>query len=133
MRYSQGLQLYKSNDRPKPNPFYIFLSGGGGVEKSFLTKLITEYMKKTLKTSRQNMDKYPVVVVSTSTGKGAINVNGTTLHSAFGLPVGDGSTFTQLAWDKKDNFLKKIFESKSSTCLRDVNYFKTFNDLSVNM
>ena len=90
-------------------------------------------MKKTLKTSRQNMDKYPVVVVSTSTGKGAINVNGTTLHSAFGLPVGDGSTFTQLAWDKKDNFLKKIFESKSSTCLRDVNYFKTFNDLSVNM
>ena len=39
-------------------------------------------MKKTLKTLRQNMDEHPTVVVAASTGKAAINVNGTTLHSA---------------------------------------------------
>ena len=43
------------------------------------------------------MDEYPAVVVTASTGKAAINVNGTTLHSAFGLPVREGITFTQLA------------------------------------
>ena len=54
-------------------------------------------MKKTLKTPCQNMDEYPAVVVTASTGKAAINVNGTTLHSAFRLPVREGITFTQLA------------------------------------
>ena len=43
------------------------------------------------------MDEYPAVVVTASTGKAAANVNGTTLHSAFGLPVRESITFTQLA------------------------------------
>ena len=46
MRYSQELQLNKRNDLPDPNPFHIFLNGGAGVGKSFLTKVITEFMKK---------------------------------------------------------------------------------------
>ena len=50
MTYSQELQLSKRNDLPDPNLFHIFLSGGAGVGKSFLTNVITEYMKKTLKT-----------------------------------------------------------------------------------
>ena len=44
-------------------------------------------MKKTLKTPGPNMDEHPAVVVTTSTGKAAINFNDITLHSAFGLPV----------------------------------------------
>ena len=50
MIYSQELQLSKRSDLPDPNLFQIFLSGGAGVGKSFLTKVIIEYMKKTLKT-----------------------------------------------------------------------------------
>ena len=48
MRYSQELHVNKNNDLSDPNPFHIFLSGGAGVGKSFLTKLITAYMKKNL-------------------------------------------------------------------------------------
>ena len=102
MRYNcQELQLNKRNDLPDPNPFHIFPSSGAAVGKLFLTKLITEYMKKTLKTLGQNVDEHPAVVVKASTGKAAINVNGTTLHSAFGLPVREGITFFQLAWKKR--------------------------------
>ena len=54
------------------------------------------------------MDEHPIVVVTASTGKAAINVNGTTLQSAFGFSVREGITFTQLARDKKDNFQKKL-------------------------
>ena len=70
-------------------------------------------MKKTLKSPCQNMDEYPAVVVTASTGKAAANVNGTTLHSAFGLPVREGITFTQLAQDKKDSFQKKNVNIKA--------------------
>ena len=84
IRYSQELKLNKGNYLPESNPFHIFLSGAAGVGKSFLTKLIAEYMKKLLKTAGQNMDEHPAVVVTTSKGKAAINVNDTTLHSAFG-------------------------------------------------
>ena len=93
---------------PKPNQFHIFLSSGAGVGKSFLTKLIIEYVKNTLKTPGQNMDGHPAVVVTASTGKVALNINGTTLHSVFGLPVREGITFTELARDKKDNFQKNM-------------------------
>ena len=47
------------------------------------------------------MNEHPAVVVAGSTGKVAINVNGTTLHSKIGLPVREGVTFTQLIRDKK--------------------------------
>lgn len=50
------------------------------------------------------MDEHPAVVVAASTGKATINVNGTTLHSEFVLPVRGGVTFTQPVWDKKKKF-----------------------------
>ena len=134
MRYSQELQLNKRNDLPDPNPFHIFLSGGAGVGKSFLTKVITERMKKTLKIPGQNMAKHPTVLVTASTGKTAINVNGITLHFAFGLPVRENITFTQLAWDKKDNFLKKYVNPKALLVDKISMILKlTFNHLNVNM
>ncbi|XP_066926640.1 uncharacterized protein [Clytia hemisphaerica] len=73
----------------KPNPFRLFLSGGAGVGKSFLIKCLTEQLKKILKEPGQNIDREPSVFVTASTGKAAANVDGTTLHSAFMLPVYD--------------------------------------------
>ena len=65
--------------------------GGAGVGKSFLVNLITESLKKTLKYAEQNFDDHPSVVVTATTGKAATNINATTLHSAFSLPVREGS------------------------------------------
>ena len=106
MKYAQQLQLNERNDIPDPDPFHIFLSGGAGVGKSFVTKVIREYLKKTWKTPGQNMDQNPSVVVTASTGKAALHIDGTTLHSAFALPVRDNGRFAnlKLGRDKKRPF-----------------------------
>ena len=86
-KYAQMLMLNSKNDIPDPDPFFIFLTGGAGVGKSFVMNCITEYLRKTLKYPGQDFDKQPSVKVTASTGKAATNVNGITLHSAFNLPV----------------------------------------------
>ena len=70
-----------------PDSFYIFLSGGGGVGKSFLTNTLTQYLKRVLRYPGQLIDKQPSVLVTASTGKAAVGINGITLHSAFRLPI----------------------------------------------
>ena len=57
--------------------------------KKFLVTTITEYLKKILRYPSQNLYN-PPVLLTTSTGKAANNVNGIALHSAFNLPVKSG-------------------------------------------
>ena len=79
------------------------------------------------------MDEHLAVVVSASTGKAAINVNGTILHSVLGLPLREGTTFIQLAWNKKDNFQKKCVNLKAFLGDEIPKTLKlTFNDFNVN-
>ena len=84
------IQLYLWNPQePCPNreyhePFYTFLSGGGGVGKSHLIKVIAEYAKRHLKFPKQELDQ-PSIMLTASTGKAAAHINGVTLHSAFNI------------------------------------------------
>lgn len=73
-----------------PDPFHIFLSGGGGVGKSHLINAIYEGVTRALRTPAHSPDQ-PTVLLTASTGKAAVNINGTTLHSAFNLPIKDKS------------------------------------------
>ena len=86
MTHTVELLLNESNDLPQPSPFYIFLSGGAGVGKSFLVKAITQYMKRMLRYHAQKNNQ-PSVAVTASTSKTATNIDGNTLHSAFNLIV----------------------------------------------
>ena len=87
MKYAVECRYSERNNTVAPTPFNIFLSGGGGVGKSFLIKLLTEYLRRTLRYPEQLLDKQPSVCVTASTGKAATNINGTTVHSAFQLPI----------------------------------------------
>lgn len=83
----------KSRFRHNPEPFNIFLSGGAGVGKSHLINTIYQGVTRALSRPGQHPDN-PTVLVTASTGKAASNINGTTLHAAFALPVRDKtSTF----------------------------------------
>lgn len=76
-------------------PFKIFITGGGGVGKSHLTRLVINWLR--LCTSKQfGVD---TVMVCAPTGTAAKNINGKTLHSALNLPVQHGSQpeLTQLS------------------------------------
>ena len=86
MKYSVESRFAEINNTDLPEPFYIFLSDGAGVGKSFLVNVITEYLKRILRYPKQTLDQ-PSVVVTASTGKAATGINGITLHSAFNLSI----------------------------------------------
>ena len=86
MKWAMRYMLHKDNDEIEPDPFHIFLTGGAGVGKTFLINVLIEYLKKILVFPGQNPDEEPSIAITASTGKAACNINGTTVHSAFGLP-----------------------------------------------
>ena len=76
---------FETNDTDPPNPFHIFLSGGGGVGKSHTVNAINEYLKRVLKFKDQRIDEQPSLALCASTGTAAVRISGITLHSAFSL------------------------------------------------
>ena len=133
-KYAHMLMLNSRNDVPDPDPFFIFLTGGAGVGKSFVMNCITEYLRKTLKYPGQDFHKQPSVKVTASTGKAATNVNGITLHSAFKLPVHQGGTKRMTKPSKQSlpmlqeqyRYLKVLLIDEISMTEKE-----TFNDLNV--
>ena len=80
---------YVSNMFRKKTPIRIFITGGGGVGKSFLIHLLNYYI--TLSTSSFSGNS-PVLVIS-PTDVAAFNVKGKTIHSALRLPVHHGYSY----------------------------------------
>ena len=82
------------------------------------------------------MDEHPAVVVTASTGKAAVNIDGTTLHSAFALPVRDNASFanSKLGRDKKDYFQRKYVNLKA-LIIDEISMIDkpNFDDLNKNM
>ena len=104
--YANEIQLTKKNDKPPPESFYIFLSGGAWVGKSLLVNVVTEYLNITLRYHDQTLSE-PWVLTTLSTGKADTGVNGTTLHSMFHLLVKTGNI--SLAYKKpRDEVLNEM-------------------------
>ena len=59
---------------------------GAGTGKSHLIKTIYASVSKTLAYGSSHIEK-PTVLLLAPTGVAAINVNGTTIHSALGIPI----------------------------------------------
>ncbi|XP_070548888.1 uncharacterized protein [Ptychodera flava] len=68
-----------------PDPFYVFLTGGAGVGKSHAVHAIFQSAIRQLRREGASPDT-PTVILTASTGKAAVNIGGTTLHSAFHIP-----------------------------------------------
>ena len=85
MWHTQQVLHNEKNDLEIPEPFYIFLSGGGGVGKSHTVHVINEYLKRHLKFKDQRQEQ-PSVQVCASTGVAAVKIGGTTLHSGYNIP-----------------------------------------------
>ena len=109
-RHTQKILHYESNGLESPRPFHIYLSGGGGVGKSYLVIACIEYMKRRLKYPGQNLDE-PSIAVTASTGVAASRISGTTLHSSFGLPIyGLGIQRAKTLTDKKLHDFQQKFK-----------------------
>ena len=68
-------------------PLYLFIIGGAGVGKSFLTKILYQSFTKTFSYLNSSLDKTKVLLLAL-TGVATDNVDGTTIHSALHIPVG---------------------------------------------
>jgi len=65
-------------------PFYVFLTGGGGVGKSRVLTTIYHCVSKLLMYRGGEPDKKRILVLS-PTGVAAVNVDGTTIHTGLGI------------------------------------------------
>ena len=118
MRYAVEYMLNERNNLPLPEPIYVFLSGAGGVGKSYATKAMIENTKNVLKFHLQDFNNQPSVAVTASTGKAACDLNGNTLHSAFSLPTNGRAVLQEgpaLNTKRKDHhFLRILFTDEIS-------------------
>ena len=67
-------------------PFHVFLTGGAGMGKSHSVKCIFDTVNKLLRRPGQSVEEI-LVLVCCPTGASAYQVNGSTLHSTFALPL----------------------------------------------
>ena len=96
--------------KTKSLPFYTFLSGGGGVGKSVVTRAIYQALLKYFN-HRLNEDPETVkLLLCAPTGKAAHNIGGSTIHSAFCIPANQGFHFKPLDMQQL-NTLRARFRS----------------------
>lgn len=68
----------------KVDPIHLFVTGGSGAGKSHLVKAIYQTAVKTFRHGTINPDK-PIVALMAPAGVTAININGTTIHTALSI------------------------------------------------
>ena len=81
-------------------PVYLFLTGGGGVGKSHLINSIYHTTTKTFRHGITNPEN-PTVSLMAPTGVAAININGTTIHTALAIPKESGDNLPPLSDQKR--------------------------------
>ena len=135
MKYAIKCMFNERSDLDMPDPFDMFLSGGAGVGKSVLANLITEFLKKTLKYAGQNCEDHPSVVITASTGKAVSNINGTTLHSTFSLPVREGSFNQGKLGNERTHELQIKYKHLKLLLIDEISMIgkETFEDLNKNL
>ena len=93
-------------------PLYLFITGGTGVGKSFLTKILYQFLTKTF--SYKNSSFYnPKVFLVAPTSAAAVNIDGTTIHSELYVTVGYfGRYLPGLSYKMKSSLRNKYSELK---------------------
>lgn len=79
-------------------PLRLFISGVGGTGKSYLINTIKQYCRRELEEDEDS----PSVIVVAPTGIAAFNVNGSTIHRTFHIPVArsGAASYTPMSEDK---------------------------------
>ena len=102
------VKLRNSKEVNKLSPLHIFLTGGGGCGKSHLLITLYKALTKVLMHKGGEPDK-PRVLRIAPTGVAAINISGTTIHTALGIH-GNGlcGALSSLRMQKLRNLLSEV-------------------------
>lgn len=132
----QMVFFYHVLDRIKNDdfPFYCFLTGGTGVDKSVLItalyQAITRYYPKTLSDCPDDINE----VLCAPTGKAAHIIGGHTVHSLFCIPANQNLKFKPLDIQQLDTFRVK-FRSLKVIFIDEISMVgnKMFNFINVRL
>ena len=91
-----------------PQPLRLFITGSASVGKSRLISTIRLFLEKTFTDYVGTADK-PKVLVLAPIGVAAINVDGTTIHSALGIPVNCKTQTLPKLSDAKRSELRNLY------------------------
>ncbi|XP_078312811.1 uncharacterized protein LOC144619258 [Crassostrea virginica] len=89
-----------------PEQICLFVSGGAGTGKSHLISALYQMAIRTLHVQGDNPDDIRISLVA-PTGTAAHNISGTTIHSAFLLPLGQTKSILRLSDDKRNGLRSK--------------------------
>ena len=84
IKYAKDIVKARNQQTKYPSPPFLMMSGGAGAGKSTVIKLVAQWAEKILQQEGQDVD-CPCVVITSFCGTAAANVDGQTLHSAFGF------------------------------------------------
>lgn len=102
------LHHFKTSD----TPIYTFLTGGAGVGTSVLLRPLYQALIKFFNNRVGENPNNIKILLCTPTGKAAHNIGGSTIHSAFGIPVGRGFPFKPLDMHQLDSMRCRYFQLK---------------------
>ena len=89
--------LHKMDCKQEAVPYFVFLSGPGGVGKSHVIKLLKRDTIKLLSRSRHFDPEDVVILLMAPTGCAAFNIDGMTIHSSLSIsPFGPGINTNKL-------------------------------------
>ena len=84
IKYAKGIVKARQQQSKYPSPPYLMMSGGAGAGKSTVIKLVAQWVQRILQQEGLDVD-FPCVIITSFCGTAAANVDGQTLHSAFGF------------------------------------------------
>ena len=92
-------------------PIYLFVTGGAGAGKSHLIKTIYHTTIKAFRHGITNSEK-PTVLLMAPTGAAAININGTTIHTALAIPKDSGQNLPPMSDQKRTQIRMALSDLK---------------------
>ena len=95
----------------KLDPINLFVTGGAGAGKSHLIKAIYHTAVKTFRYGAINPER-PTVALMAPTGVAAININGTTIHTALSIPKESGDSAPKMSDQKRTQLRLTLSELK---------------------
>ena len=95
----------------KLDPIHLFVTGGAGAGKRHLIKAIYHTAVNTFRYGTINPER-PTVALMAPTGVAAININGTTIHTALSIPKESGDFAPKMSDQKRTQLRLTLSELK---------------------